>query len=204
MGRHVGAHGVVILGLELQRKHVHIIAGSCCFLLFREVPEQGVSRLGFVPAKVGWHVQDEVSQAVLIMTLRCCGGSGTVLEGLKSWVALSGQEAQLAARPPPGFGRDVQLGEQQRPQDPSRTPQPGVFSDAASWRSARGGTGRVVRGGRAAGVGVGAGVASLPTGRRGPGGRPAGREVRSEGGNKPASKRGRQHGREDLGRRACT
>lgn len=79
-------------------------------------------------------MQKEVSQAVLVMTLLCCGSSsGAVLEGLKSRVALSRQEAQLAARPPPGFGRDVQLGEQQRPQDPGGTPQPGVFGDAASW-----------------------------------------------------------------------
>lgn len=127
---------VTSFGKCLKKKNIDFL--SCVLLIWKTehspVPEQrGVSRLGFVPAKVGRHVQEEVSQAVLIMTLLCCGSSGAVLEGLKSRVALSGQEAQLAARPPPGFGRDVQLGEQQRPQNPGGTPQPGVFGDAASW-----------------------------------------------------------------------
>lgn len=78
-------------------------------------------------------MEEKVSQVVLVMILLCCGGSGALLKGLKSRVTLSSQESQLAARPPPGFGRDIQLGEQQRPQDPSGTTEPGVFGDAASW-----------------------------------------------------------------------
>lgn len=171
----------------------------------RQVPEQrGVSRLRFVPAEGGRHLQEKLGQAVLVVTVLCSGAA--VLEGLQSRVALGGQEAQLAARPPPGLGRDVQLGEQQRPQGAGGASKPGVFGHAAPRRGARGGAGRVVRGGRAAGEGVGAGVTSLPAGRRGPGGRPAGREVRRWVGWKLERERERKgrRGREEAGRHACT
>lgn len=126
-------------------------------------PEQrSVSRFGFVPAEVGGHLKKELSQAVLFTPLLPRG----ILESLQSRVSLTGQEAELGSRRPPGFGGDVQLlvaGQQEGSQGAGGASHPGVVRHAASWRGAWCGTGGVVRGGRA-GVGVSTGVAPLPAG----------------------------------------
>lgn len=131
-------------------------------------PEQrSVSRFGFVPAEVRGHLKKELGQAVLLTSLL----SGGILKSLQSGVSLTGQEAELGSRCPPGFRGDVQLlvaGQQEGSQGAGGASHPGVVRHAASRRGAWCGTGGVVRGGRA-GVGVGTGVAPLPAGGGGSG-----------------------------------